>query len=131
MRQDIVVDADAMAKEIARTGKVSLYGIFFDTGKAVLKPGSDPTIDEVATLLRNDPSLSLYVVGHTDGTGKFGSNLALSERRAQAVKEALVSRHGIEGARLSPHGIGPLAPAATNDTPDGRSKNRRTELVKQ
>jgi OOP family OmpA-OmpF porin len=131
MRQDIVVDADAMAKEIARTGKVSLYGIFFDTGKAVLKPESDPTIKEVATLLKKNPSFLLYVVGHTDGTGKFGSNLALSERRAQAVKEALVSRHGIEGSRLSAHGVGPLAPASTNDTSGGRSKNRRTELVKQ
>ena len=56
MRQDIVVDADAMAKEIARTGKVSLYGIYLDTGKAVLKPESDPTLKEVATLLKKNPS---------------------------------------------------------------------------
>jgi OOP family OmpA-OmpF porin len=130
LRQDIVVDADAMAKEIARTGKVSLYGIYFDTGKAELKPESDPALKEIATLLEKDTSLALYVVGHTDGTGEFGANKALSERRAGAVKDALVSRYGIAGSRLSPHGVGPLAPASTNDTPDGRTLNRRTELVK-
>ena len=130
LRQDIVIDADAMAKEIARTGKVSLYGIYFDTGKAELKPESDPALKEIAALLEKDASLDLYVVGHTDGTGGFEANVELSERRAGAVKDALVSRYGITGSRLSPHGIGPLAPASTNDTPDGRTLNRRTELVK-
>ena len=128
--QDIVVDADAMAKEIARTGKVSLYGIYFDTGKAELKPESDPALKEIAVLLEKDAALALYVVGHTDDSGKFGANVALSERRAAAVKDALVSRYSIAGSRLSPHGVGPLAPASTNDTPDGRTLNRRTELVK-
>lgn len=131
MRQDIVVDADAMAKEIARTGKVSLYGIYFDTGKSVLKPESDSTLEQIATLLNNNRSLSLYVVGHTDGTGDFGSNITLSEQRAAAVRDALVSRYGIDQSRLSPHGVGPLAPASTNETDDGRTLNRRTELVKK
>ena len=68
------------------TGSISLYGIFFDTDKADIKPESEPTLKEIAELLTDDPKLAVIVVGHTDNQGTFDYNLDLSSRRAQAVK---------------------------------------------
>lgn len=90
MRQDIVADADALARDIARTGKAAVYGIYFDTGKATLKPKSRPALEEIAKLLKNDESLRLFVVGHTDMTGDYGYNMGLSERRAKEIGRAHV-----------------------------------------
>lgn len=126
----VKVDASAMAQDIARAGHVAIYGIYFDTDKADLKPESKPTLQEIAKLLRENPALKLYVVGHTDSTGSFDHNMDLSRRRAEATVKALVSEYGIDPKRLRPYGVGPLAPLASNDTDDGRAKNRRVELVK-
>ncbi len=131
MRKDIVVGADEMAKAVAETGKIALYGIYFDTDQAILKPASDPTLEQIAVLLKKDPALKLFVVGHTDSQGNIGHNLDLSKRRAAVVTKALVTRFGINPARLDPHGVGPLSPASSNETSSGRAKNRRTELVKR
>lgn len=127
----VTVDAFAMAKDIANTGRVALYGIYFDTDKAEIKPESKPTLDEIAKLLRLNPTLRLYVVGHTDATGTLEYNMELSRRRAEAVVNTLVFYYGIDPKRLKAFGVGPLAPVATNDTEEGRAKNRRVELVKQ
>jgi OOP family OmpA-OmpF porin len=78
----------------------------------------------ISEILMECPSVLFYFVGHNDGTGKFGSGFALSERRCFIVKNAMFPRYGINGSRLSAHGVGPLSPAGINDTPDGRSKNR-------
>jgi outer membrane protein OmpA-like peptidoglycan-associated protein len=78
----------------------------------------------ISAILMECPSVLLYFVGHTDGTGKFGLGFELSERRRFIVKNAMFPRYGINGSRLSAHGVGPLSSAFTNDTPDGRSKNR-------
>jgi len=131
MAQDIQVNAAAMADNLDRSGRVALYGIYFDTDKADLKAESEPTLQEIARLLQQQGALKLYVVGHTDGTGQLQHNLDLSRRRAQAVVDALVTRHGIAAGRLSAHGVGPLAPVSTNQTEDGRALNRRVELVRQ
>jgi flagellar motor protein MotB len=125
------VDASAWAQAIATQGKVALYGIYFDTDKAEVKPESKPTLAEITKLLKQDPSLKLYVVGHTDAVGSLEYNLELSRRRAEATVKALTSEYGVDPKRLKPFGVGPLAPMATNDTEQGRAKNRRVELVKQ
>jgi outer membrane protein OmpA-like peptidoglycan-associated protein len=127
----VKVDASAMAKDIATAGRVAIYGIYFDTDKADLKPESKPTLAEIAKLLKQDPALKLYVVGHTDGVGSLEHNMDLSRRRAEATVKTLVSEYGVDPKRLKPFGVGPLAPMASNDTEQGRAKNRRVELVKQ
>ena len=131
MDQVIVADAEALAKEIDLTGKVAVSGIYFDTGKAVVKPESGPALTEIAKLLQKNSGMKIYVVGHTDSVGEFDYNLGLSQRRAAAVVEVLVSKHGIDRTRLEPHGVGPLVPASTNKSEDGRSMNRRVELVER
>ncbi|MEM9291820.1 MAG: DUF4892 domain-containing protein [Acidobacteriota bacterium] len=130
MEEDLVVaDADALAQALDVTGKVSLYGIYFDTDKAVVKAESAPTLEQVAELLKKRPQLRLFVVGHTDMTGSFEHNRRLSTDRARAVVQTLVKDYGVSSQRLEGHGVGPLAPAATNATSSGRAKNRRVELV--
>jgi OOP family OmpA-OmpF porin len=127
----VTVDAAAMAKGIAATGHVAVYGIYFDTDKAELKPESAPTLKEIAGLLKQDSKLTLYVVGHTDNVGVDDYNMDLSRRRAASVVSALAAQHAVDARRLKPAGVGRLAPVAANDTDEGRAKNRRVELVKQ
>jgi outer membrane protein OmpA-like peptidoglycan-associated protein len=125
----VTVDAGAMAKAITTTGRVALYGIYFDFNKADVKPESDTTLKEIAKLLETSPKLSLLVVGHTDSVGSFDFNLDLSQRRAASVVEALTSRFGVGRTRLKPFGVSFASPAASNQSEDGRAKNRRVELV--
>lgn len=128
MEQEVAVDAAALQKGLAADGRVALYGIFFDTGKAAVKPESGPTLEQVVKLLQKDPKLQLFVVGHTDGAGSLDSNLKLSSDRAAAVVKELVAR-GVAAARLKPAGVGPYSPVATNRNEDGKARNRRVELV--
>jgi outer membrane protein OmpA-like peptidoglycan-associated protein len=117
-----------MAKDLARAGRVAIYGTYFDTDKADLKPESKPILAEIAKLLKQDPTLTLYVVGHTDSVGSLEPNMDLSPRRAEATVKALVSEYGVDPKRPKPFGVGPLSPVASNDTDPGRAKNRRVEL---
>lgn len=127
----VKVDAEAMSKEINAVGHIALYGIYFDVDKADIKPQSKPVLDEIAKLLHSDPALSLYIVGHTDNTGTFQHNMNLSQKRAQSVVKSLASDYNINTKRLAGHGVGPLSPVATNDTAEGKAKNRRVELIKK
>jgi len=127
----VTVNAEVLAEDIARTGHVAIYGIYFDTGKADVKPDSELALNEIAKLLQQNHKLNLYVVGHTDNVGTLNSNMELSKLRAEAVVKALISRHGIDSKRLHPVGVGPLAPVASNKTEEGRAKNRRVELVER
>jgi OOP family OmpA-OmpF porin len=131
MNQEVIADANSMASSIKETGKVAVYGIYFDTGKSVLKPESKGTLEEISKLLKADPNLKLYVVGHTDNTGMFDANIKLSMDRAASVINALVSQFSINVARLKAFGDGPTAPVASNDSEEGKALNRRVELVKQ
>jgi outer membrane protein OmpA-like peptidoglycan-associated protein len=131
MDQDVVADATSMAGSIKETGRVAVYGIYFDVGKAILKDESEPTLQEIAKLLNADPSLKLFVVGHTDNTGLFDANMKLSMDRAVAVVNALVSSHSVNASSLKACAAGPIAPVASNGTEEGRALNRRVELVKQ
>jgi outer membrane protein OmpA-like peptidoglycan-associated protein len=127
----VTVNADAMAAGIDAEGHIAIYSILFDTGRSTLKPESRAVIAEIAKLLNNRPTLKLFVVGHTDGSGGLESNMKLSRDRAAAVTQSLTSDHGIAAARLSAQGVGPLSPVASNGTEEGRAKNRRVDLVAQ
>jgi OmpA-OmpF porin, OOP family len=124
-----MVDAAAMAKGLGDTGHIALYGIYFDTDKAVVKPESKPTLDQIAALLKGAPDLQIVIVGHTDSQGTLDYNLDLSKKRAAAVASVLAKSYGIPPARLKTAGVGFLAPVGSNQTEDGRALNRRVELV--
>lgn len=106
-------------------------GIYFDTASATLKAESAAAIQEIAKMLKTEPALKVYIVGHTDAVGNADSNLKLSRDRAESVIHALVTTHGIQAARLRSFGNGPFAPVASNTSEDGRALNRRVELVLQ
>lgn len=131
MAQDVVANADALAGDIRAMGHAAVYGIFFDTARATIKAESAQAIAEVAKLLKGDPGLKVFVVGHTDNEGTVEGNISLSQARGEAVMQSLVRDHGIAAARLRAYGCGQFAPVASNDSPEGKAKNRRVELVKQ
>lgn len=130
MRQDVTADAAAMGKDIAATGKTVIYGIYFDTASATIKPESESALGEMAKLLQNKPDLKVFIVGHTDNAGTLDLNLKLSADRAAAVVKALVAR-GIAPGRLKAAGVGPYCPIGSNETEQGKAQNRRVELVQQ
>ena len=121
--------ADSLAKEISKSGRVAVYGINFDTGKANLRPESDKVLAEIETLLTNNVFWKMKVEGHTDNVGAKAANQALSEQRAVAVVDWL-TRHGVDRARLTSQGFGDTRPVTDNGSEEGRAKNRRVELVK-
>jgi OOP family OmpA-OmpF porin len=126
-----VADAGAaadLAKQLARDCHVALYGVLFDFNKSTLKPESDAVLQQVLALLQKTPALQLQVQGHTDNVGDDAYNQTLSESRAKSVMAWLTS-HGIAAARLSFKGFGKAMPVATNDTDEGRAKNRRVEVA--
>ena len=127
----ITINADALKKALDQNGKVAIYSILFDVDKSEIKAQSKAALDEIGKLLKNNPTLNLFVVGHTDLTGNLSHNMELSEARAKSVVDYLVKNYGIKSSRLSGHGLGPLCPVSENKTEEGRSLNRRVELVKQ
>lgn len=124
-----MVDAAAMSKGLRDTGRIALYGIYFDTDKAVLKPESRPTLEQIAKLLAGEPQLNVFIVGHTDSQGPYAYNLDLSRRRAEAIAEELVKYYRIGAPRLRTAGVAHLAPVGSNGNEAGRALNRRVELV--
>lgn len=127
--EDKMIDAAAMAKGLGETGHIALYGIYFDTDKAVIKPESTPTLAEIAKLLNGQPELNLFIVGHTDNQGAYDYNIDLSRKRAASVAAALAKSHQIAPGRMKTAGVGFLAPVGSNATDEGRALNRRVELV--
>jgi OOP family OmpA-OmpF porin len=127
----VTVNAAVLEGGLAKVGHVEVPGIFFDFNKSDVKPDSKPALDEVAKMLKANPSMKVWVVGHTDSVGMLEANMKLSEARAAAVAKALVTGYGISAARLKGYGVGPLSPVASNKTDEGRAKNRRVELVEQ
>src|SRR5579859_584792 len=129
MEQVMTADAEGWAKQINQSGRVSLYGINFDTAKATIRPDSEPVLNQLVKLLRDNPTWAFVVAGHTDNVGSQASNLTLSRQRAQSVISWL-SGHGVEGTRLVAAGFGDARPIAENTDEEGRQKNRRVDLVK-
>jgi outer membrane protein OmpA-like peptidoglycan-associated protein len=124
-----MVDAAAMSKGLRETGRIALYGIYFDTDRAVIKPESRPALEQIAKLLTGEVALNLFIVGHTDSQGPYAYNLDLSRRRAEAVAEELVKTYRIGAPRLRTAGVAHLAPVGSNGSEAGRALNRRVELV--
>lgn len=129
LAEDLIVSSSQIEKKIKEEGKIAIYGIYFDHNSAEIKPESEPTIEQIAIYLKDNPSIKLYVVGHTDNTGSYEYNLKLSMNRAKAVVNKLISEYGINPNRLKAVGVGPVAPIDSNETEEGRSRNRRVELV--
>ncbi|MGB2716157.1 MAG: OmpA family protein [Vicinamibacterales bacterium] len=122
--------ASALERALVEKGSVDIYSIYFSFNSDVLREESEPTLKDIASVLRRHPDWKLRVNGHTDGIGSDPFNLDLSNRRAAAVKKALLKRHGIEPNRLDTAGFGESQPRDTNDTLEGRARNRRVELVR-
>ncbi|WP_109302589.1 OmpA family protein [Aquimarina sp. AU474] len=115
--------------QLINDGKFFTNGIRFDSGSAVLKPESYGILKEIATVLKRD-NFKIHIIGHTDSDGSEEINLQLSEQRAMAIKNSLVSQFNISETLLSTEGKGSLKPLADNTIPEGKAKNRRVEFVK-
>jgi OmpA-OmpF porin, OOP family len=133
-----IVEVEEMNQEIRATdildalnkdGHIALY-INFETGKSGINAGSQKIIDNIVTMLNENPTLKISIEGHTDNVGSAAANKTLSENRAKAVMNAVVSK-GITSSRLTSKGWGQEKPVADNATEEGRAKNRRVEIVKQ
>ena len=127
----VTVNADTMKQGLNTEGKIALYGLFFDTGKADIKPESKSQLDEMAKLLQGSPAFKVYIVGHSDNQGALDGNIALSRARAQAVVDALIKTYKVDTKRLAAAGVASYAPVSSNASEAGRAKNRRVELVLQ
>jgi len=128
MKQDISVN---LQEAIDRDGKIALYGILFDTNKSDIKPESASTLKQLVDYLNSNPQVNIFVVGHTDNIGDFDSNDKLSKDRASSVVNYLVQTGKISSDRIIAKGVGPLCPVSTNQNEQGRSLNRRVEIVKR
>lgn len=120
--------SDLQAKQTDRGLVMTLSDVLFDTGKATLKPGATRDLDRLAHALKDNPNTRVKIEGYTDSVGSDSYNQELSQRRAQAVADALQSR-GVPADRYQIEGLGKEFPVATNDTPAGRQQNRRVEIV--
>ena len=121
-------DERSLLDRLTEFGHVPVQGLVFETGGAALSEGSAPALDILARFLSRNPELAVVIVGHSDNQGTLDANIALSKRRAEAVRTALIER-GVAAGGLDAHGIGYLAPVTTNATSAGRTLNRRVELV--
>jgi len=126
-----IKDADAIGTSLDTAGRIAIYGIHFDFDKAEIKTESAPQLKEIAKLLKERPGLNILIVGHTDSKGSVDYNTNLSQQRATSVKAALVREHQISDERLTPIGIGMASPVASNREEEGRTKNRRVEIVER
>jgi len=109
--------------------KIVTHGINFDVDQATLRPESMGTLNQIKRILIDNPDLKFEIDGHTDNSGASAHNVILSQHRADAVKDQLVTM-GIDASRLTTKGFGDTKPIAPNDTPDGKANNRRVEFVR-
>jgi outer membrane protein OmpA-like peptidoglycan-associated protein len=124
-------ESSALERSLAETKHADVYSIYFSFNSDQIREESEPALKEIADVLRRHADWHLQVNGHTDGIGSDQYNLDLSKKRAAAVKDALVKRYAIDPARLTTQGFGKSQPKDTNDTLEGRARNRRVELVRQ
>jgi outer membrane protein OmpA-like peptidoglycan-associated protein len=118
----------AFERALTEKGAVDIYSIHFTFNSDAIREESEPTLQDIADVLRRHPDWKVLINGHTDGIGMLEYNVELSKRRADAVKTSLVSRHAIDARRLTTWGLGEAYPKDTNDTLEGRAHNRRVEL---
>ena len=115
--------------DLETKGFLDIYGIYFDPGKADIKPESIPVIDQLVGYMNNHPQIRITVEGHTDNTGDPKKNQTLSEKRAESIKAEMV-KHGIDASRIETKGFGDTKPVADNKTKAGRTQNRRVTVRK-
>ena len=125
----VVVKADEISSTISKTGRIAIYGIFFDFDKAEVKPESAATLLEIATMLKETRGKKFLIVGHTRQSGWTRIQQLTVKRRAEAVVNALKKQYGVNGELIVPVGVGMVAPVAPNTDESGRAKNRRVEVV--
>jgi len=125
------VGAPDTRSKLITTGKFTTTGILFDVNSDKINPSSYGTLKEIAAVLKENPTVKVKIIGHTDSDGDDKANLLLSQQRASAVKENLSSSFGIEGSRLQTDGKGEAEPAEPNTTAQGKANNRRVEFIKQ
>jgi OmpA-OmpF porin, OOP family len=116
--------------KLIETGTFSTNEILFDTNKATIKSSSEKILAELGEALKLTPEFKVMIIGHTDGDGKEADNQKLSEKRAESVKNCLVSKFGIDVSRIQTSGKGESHPLADNTSEDGKAKNRRVEFKK-
>lgn len=124
-----VIDAEGVSSELTAQGKMAFYDILFETGSADLKSSSDATLRVISEVISESEGLNVIVVGHTDNQGALDFNIELSRARAEAVRNRLVSAFAVPEDRISAAGVAFLAPVSTNTTAEGRTLNRRVEIV--
>ncbi len=124
-------ETDVLYDALAEKGRWVTQGILFETGKAELRPESQPVLKEIASTMKKYSDLKILIEGHTDNVGSPASNLALSDQRAAAVKAALVADFALDAGRITTKGLGDTKPSVPNTTAAGRAQNRRVEIVKQ
>lgn len=117
--------------KLVEEGKFSTTAILFDVNTATLKPESYGTIKEIAAVLQEHKDINIKIIGHTDSDGSDAANLTLSQKRATAVKDALVNEYAIDASRIDIDGKGETQPVADNKTREGKAANRRVEFIKQ
>ncbi len=127
-REDIL-NAHNIDQNLATYGHITIYSILFDPGKADIKPESDETLKVIADYLKAHPDKKFVIVGHTDNTGDFDANVKLSQERAQAVMQELISKYSVSPDQLRAYGDGPTAPVISNATGEGKAQNRRVDFV--
>ncbi len=126
-----LVSVDNISSDITQKGHIAIYGIYFDTGKSSLKPESEKALKTIAEYINSNPEQKFYIVGHTDNKGIFESNWSLSEERAKSVMNELVNKYGVDAGQLKAYGVSSLVPVFSNKTEEGRTMNRRVEIVEQ
>ena len=126
-----LVTAQKIDKGISAEGHIVLDGIYFDTGKSTIKPESEMALKNVADYLKKHQDQKFLIVGHTDNSGDFDSNIELSRDRAKSVINELISKYDVDGNQLESYGAGPVSPVVSNSTDAGKAKNRRVEIVER
>ncbi len=126
-----LVSVDNISTDITKKGHIAIYGIHFETGKSVLKPESTGALKTISEYINSNTDKKFYVVGHTDNVGDFESNMILSEERAKSVIAELTTKYNVNSEQLKAHGVASLVPVFSNITEEGRTKNRRVEIVEQ
>lgn len=126
-----LVTAVTIDKGLKMTGHAVLEGLFFDTGKSTLQIESDAALKNIAEYVNSNQDKKFFIVGHTDNTGDFTSNMTLSEERAKAVMNELINKYGVNTDQLEAYGVSYLSPVSSNSSDEGKARNRRVEIVEQ
>lgn len=124
------VGAPDTRSKLITEGRFSTTGILFDVNSDRIKPSSEGTLKEIANVLKENPTVKIKIIGHTDADGADAANQTLSEKRAASVKNTLTTDFGIDASRMTTEGKGESMPVDKNDTPQGKANNRRVEFVK-